>query len=567
MKQNRVPALFGATILTALLFGLIPSETLLGKPPVPRRPNDSWSFISKTTCAVDRFLNQHPTADGRGVIVVILDTGVDMGVAGLQKTSLGTQKVIDIQNFSGSGDVALTKPITSKSDSGLVFQDSTKRVKLTGFERLGLKAKPDSYRIGVFDEQRMRNSDISDLDGDGKSNTLFGILVCETESGFLAIVDTDANGSLSDERPIHSYKKQFDTFSFARRSKDKRPTMTCALNIFPNKNLVVLHFDDGSHGTHVAGIATGYNIFSENSEQTFDGIAPGAEVVSCKISDGSIGDLSTTGSIKAGFDYAAELSRSQSKPVVVNMSFGIPSVMEGLSDLEQYLDTLIESHANLYVCLSNGNEGPGISSTGLPAASKRAISVGALNNKDIARESFGSLQETNMIWNFSSRGGEVQKPDIVAPGSAHSTIPNFASRTLSSGTSMSSPYIAGSIAVLLSALRQEDSAGIARHLYPQRIIKTALRVSATPMLSYTELDCGTGILNVENAYRTLLSYRKSGFVSKLIDYNIQTDSPNLGADMDGPTAYWRTVNFLQDKSTQNFKVTPVFTRDFPAAEK
>ncbi|NTW49726.1 MAG: S8 family serine peptidase, partial [Chlorobiales bacterium] len=521
MKQSRNPALISATLLTAFLLGLFPSELLLCQS-LPKRITDSWSFISKTTCGVDRFLSRYPTADGRGTIIVILDTGVDMGVAGLKKTSEGGQKVIDVQNFSGNGDVALNQPILVKTDSGLVFQDSAKQVRLSGFEKLQLKAKSDSYLIGVFDEKRMQNSDVPDLDGDGKSSTRFGILVYQTDSGYMAIVDTDADGSLSDEQAIRSYKKHFDTFTFVRHGKDKRPAMTTALNIFPEKNLVVLHFDEGSHGTHVAGIASGYNIYSENSEQTFNGIAPGAEIVSCKISDGSIGDLSTTGSIKAGFDYAAELSSRQPKSVVVNMSFGIPSIMEGMADLERYLDTLIESHPNLYVCISNGNEGPGLSTTGLPAASKRVISVGALLNKDIARESFNSLQQHNLVWNFSSRGGEVQKPDIVAPGSAHSTVPNYTYKTLSSGTSMASPYVAGSIAVLLSALLQHDSVGVASHFYPQRLIRTALRVSATPMPAYTELDCGTGILNIEKAYQTLGSYRKSGFASKLIDYTIQT---------------------------------------------
>ncbi|NTW50257.1 MAG: hypothetical protein HGB19_11125, partial [Chlorobiales bacterium] len=87
------------------------------------------------------------------------------------------------------------------------------------------------------------------------------------------------------------------------------------------------------------------------------------------------------------------------------------------------------------------------------------------------------------------------------------------------------------------------------------------------MPAYTELDCGTGILNIEKAYQTLGSYRKSGFASKLIDYTIQTESPNLGTEAEGPAAYWRTVNFLQNRTTQNFKVTPVFSPDFPTDER
>jgi Subtilase family. len=128
--------------------------------------------------------------------------------------------------------------------------------------------------------------------------------------------------------------------------------MTCALNIFLERNLVVLHFDDGAHGSHVAGIAAGYNIYATPLQPGYNGIAPGAELISLKISDGRIGQLSTTGSMKKAYDYAAHLARTQPKPVVVNMSFGVASELEGHADIEKYLDSLLEVTPNLYVCVS-----------------------------------------------------------------------------------------------------------------------------------------------------------------------------------------------------------------------
>ncbi|MCL0149333.1 S8 family serine peptidase, partial [Klebsiella pneumoniae] len=88
---------------------------------------------------------------------------------------------------------------------------------------------------------------------------------------------------------------------------------------------VSFHYDMGGHGTHVAGLTSGFGVSGESG---FNGVAPGAQIISGKFSGDLAKDNTVTGSMKRAYQYAARLADSLQKlhtPVVVNMSFGIGS--------------------------------------------------------------------------------------------------------------------------------------------------------------------------------------------------------------------------------------------------
>ena len=69
------------------------------------------AFLPKDDLRVPAFLAAHPEADGRGVVVAVLDTGVDPGHPRLARTTTGERKLVDLLDATDDGIVETPIPV------------------------------------------------------------------------------------------------------------------------------------------------------------------------------------------------------------------------------------------------------------------------------------------------------------------------------------------------------------------------------------------------------------------------------------------------------------------------
>jgi tripeptidyl-peptidase II len=446
-----------------------------------------WMALAST--GVDRFLHAHPSYDGRGVLIAILDTGIDPGIPGLTTTTTGDPKILDLRDFSSEGAIPL-QPVAPAGDSVEVAGH-----RLGGFGRIKALNTAGPYYAGMITEIPLGQPPASDLNGNGTVGDTLPILVTRASDGWVLFADTDGDRTFAGERPVHDYLFGRESFGWAARGRT--PKLTIAANLSDSAGVprLGLVFDIFGHGTHVAGIAAAHDLYGVPG---FDGVAPGAQLLGLKIAKGAQGGITTTGSILRAMDYAVRFAAARHLPLVVNLSFGVGNEIEGEARIDHLIDSVLTAHPDLVCAISAGNDGPGLSTVGFPGSAGLAISVGATLPSSFLPSGPSGERSADQLAYFSSRGGELAKPDLVTPGVAYSSVPRWnAGNEVEQGTSMAAPHAAGLVALLVSALSQE------KRLVEARAIKQALMVTAQPTRQGAFVDQGTGLPNIDAAFQWL----------------------------------------------------------------
>jgi tripeptidyl-peptidase II len=488
--------------------GALPDATsTTGEPAIQPQVAFLSGLMPLRSTGVPEFLAAHPTYDGRGVLIAILDSGIDAGTYGLITTSAGGPKILDLRDFSGEGRIALT-PVTPGGD-GTVAVDGQQ---LHGTGRIGRLTSSNSWYAGVLRELPLGSPPAADLNGNGTSTDVFAVIVVRAADGWVAFIDSNRDGSFEDEMPLHDYREGRETIALGTRPI----TIVANFAEVGGAPLLDLLFDTSGHGTHVAGIAAGHNLFNVGR---FHGVAPGAQIIGLKIANNARGDVSVHGSMRRAMEYAARFARLRNLPLVLNMSFGVGNEPPGRAVIDSLANAFLVTHPGVVFVVSAGNDGPGIGTLDFPGSADLALTVGASFPGAFARPAQPGIPAADDVpgW-WSSRGGAAGEPDLVAPGIAYSSVPAWdRGNEIKGGTSMAAPHVAGLAACLMSALVQEG-----RPVGAAEIVQ-ALRVSAVPFPGLTVIDQGSGVPRLEAAYRWLLAgHQGSG-------YQVRTRTGGSGA--------------------------------------
>jgi len=236
-------------------------------------------------------------------------------------------------------------------------------------------------------------------------------------------------------------------------------------------------FDDEGHGTHCAGIAA-------SNDTAFRGVAPDAKLVAIKVLDNN-GD-GWSSDIIAGIDWCVN-NASQFNISVISMSLGI----SGTAYNDTYCDDDYSNFAyainsavgtSILVAIASGNC-DGVSCTAgisVPSCIQNATPVGAVNDGDT----------------IGFQRGDIL--DLLAPGyNIYSTIPG--SWGFKTGTSMSTPHVAGVAALLKQFVRLYNGTDITPQEIEDILNSTGTEIDdeSNSGRNYSRIDVYAAIISLD----------------------------------------------------------------------
>lgn len=502
--------------------GSVPQLPALRTDALPTLPADTikrtWPPVLPETPLINRYdpltdmnavewRKAHPTFDGRGTGIAIIDQSLDPLLPELQVATtiagkstrkiVGYETVIDIDD-EDDGRWLRMKDTVAATGGRLTWQGK-------------LYAAPGAgtYRIATLDEALYdsvsRTQIEKDINRDGNpkgSSRIFTVLWNETTNDVW--VDTDQDLDFSDERALSDYRQRPE---FGVIGKDKpetpvRESVAFGVQIDAPRKLVALNLGVASHASLVVGAA----VASRGLAGRFDGVAPGALLVN--VAEGGAAYGQTEAVIRAVKHPAVDVVfLEQSSNIARNyLLFDgrlVATVIYGRLIAKYGKPIVIPTHN--YAVLAAIDD---------YALAHGAISVGGHESKAnfFANHGVQVQHDDNLLitGGYGPMGNGALKPDVIAPSNYVSTGRGFVEGTaipglmqlppgynIAGGTSTATPTTAGAVALLISAAKQSNVR------YDAYRLRHALITSARWVPHIAANKQGNGVVNVAAAWEIL----------------------------------------------------------------
>jgi serine protease AprX len=273
---------------------------------------------------------------------------------------------------------------------------------------------------------------------------------------------------------------------------------------FESQSPALRYLDTYGHGTHMAGIIAGQDPAGTPTAARFDGVAPGAHIVSLKVA--SADGASDVSQVIAAIDWVVKHRDDPGLNIrVLNLSFGTESTQA--ANLDPLSFAVEEAwDKGIVVVVAAGNDGLTSTNLTMPAVNPDVIAAGAADSRGT------DGRGDDAVATFTNRGNSKRHPDILAPGRSvvslrdpgsylDRTYPGAKLSTTAdpaqrffrgSGTSQAAAMVSGAAALLL---QQRP------HLKPDQV-KELLMSTASSMAGASDIAAGAGQIDIAKAART-----------------------------------------------------------------
>ena len=459
----------------------------------------------------------HSTYDGRGITIGHVERAVDLLIPELEAAytleGQTTPKLLDVRTTTDPDHTHGPdgRRIWTKMDLEVTAVSS----RFTAADATYTAPREGRFRFGIFDGGGLCGGMLTRRNADAPpaSACRFGVLWDE-QSREVWVDTTAIAASPTSVRSLIFRSAVTSVRSVAMSpTRPEREQLSFTVQMDPAKRAVALNMGTGGHATSVASSAAG----SRGVRGRFDGVAPGARLINFDYGSECIAGV-IEGFIAAFSDPRVDLVLFEQNSLVLKGY----RLNDGRHPSTIVTARLIEKYKKPYAVTANNP--PGLSAATEHGNARWGFAVGSFETKESYRVNDGYLVEhdDNLHHDSGAGGpsgtGEI-KPDIVVPSgylASFMPIKNYSPAYsgqkglyrfppgygIFGGTSQAAPTMAGALAILMSAAKQE------RVPYDAERIWRAVTGSARHLPHLKTHLQGHGAVDVGAALALLKTYAK-----------------------------------------------------------